>query len=186
MAESGGDTAVVNSIGCVGLWQINQPVHVKSHPTWTVRWLQDPFNNARAAKAIHASQGWGAWEAYTGPDGKGTDGPWRDHQATSTAVSAGWWEDFKRGFDFGPGPEDLFDGGTENDPGLSDALTGGLSESLKKTADVLVNPRTWLRISYGAVGIVLITGGLFLMARGTVVASAVKPLTKSISRVGSK
>jgi hypothetical protein len=65
MAESSGSTTVVNSIGCVGLWQINQPVWVKSHPTWTKAWLQDPAHNAAAAKVIYDSQGLNAWEAYT-------------------------------------------------------------------------------------------------------------------------
>ena len=63
MAESSGRTDIVNSIGCVGLWQINQPVHVKRHPTWTVRWLSDPMNNAKAAKAIYASHAPQPWEA---------------------------------------------------------------------------------------------------------------------------
>lgn len=63
--ESGGSTTVVNSIGCVGVWQINQPVHVKDHPGWTVAWLQDPANNATAAKTIFDSQGMAAWEVWT-------------------------------------------------------------------------------------------------------------------------
>ena len=71
MAESSGRTDVVNSIGCVGLWQINQPVHIKTHPTWTVAWLQNPVNNAKAAAVIYRAQGMKAWEAYTGPDGTG-------------------------------------------------------------------------------------------------------------------
>lgn len=65
MAESGGRTDVVNSIGCVSLWQINQPVHIKAHPTWTVPWLKNPLNNATAAKVVLKEQGLSAWQAYT-------------------------------------------------------------------------------------------------------------------------
>lgn len=61
MAESSGRTDVVNSIGCVGLWQINQPVHVKDHPTWTRAWLQNPANNARAAKVLYTQSGTAPW-----------------------------------------------------------------------------------------------------------------------------
>lgn len=63
--ESSLRTDVVNGIGATGLWQINQPVHVKDHPTWTKAWLQNPANNAMAAKVIYDQQGMGAWEAWT-------------------------------------------------------------------------------------------------------------------------
>lgn len=65
MAESSGRTDIVNSIGCVGLWQINQPVHISSHRTWTVAWLKNPLNNATAAKSLLNVQGLSAWQAYT-------------------------------------------------------------------------------------------------------------------------
>jgi hypothetical protein len=58
-------TAVNSSSGAVGLWQINQPVHVQDHPGWTRQWLMDPINNAAAAKIIYDQQGMGAWEAWT-------------------------------------------------------------------------------------------------------------------------
>lgn len=68
LAESGGNAKVVNRIGCVGWFQINQPVHVKAHPTWTRAYLQDPRNNAKAAYALFVANGkrWSpTWEAYT-------------------------------------------------------------------------------------------------------------------------
>lgn len=61
MAESSGRTDVVNSIGCVGLWQINQPVHVKAHPSWTTSWLQSPANNAYAASVLYRASGTAPW-----------------------------------------------------------------------------------------------------------------------------
>jgi hypothetical protein len=55
LAESGGDPGIVNSIGASGLWQIHpaQPGDL------------DPLTNARIAVSKLASQGLGAWEAYT-------------------------------------------------------------------------------------------------------------------------
>lgn len=65
MAESAGDPDVVNSIGCVGLWQIFQKKHAPDHPTWSVVWLKHPGNNAAAAKLLHGQRRWKPWEAYT-------------------------------------------------------------------------------------------------------------------------
>lgn len=176
MAESSGRTDVVNSIGCVGLWQINQRAHVKAHPTWTVAWLKNPLNNAKAAKVIYADQGWGAWEAYTGPDGRGSDGPWKDYQGKGGAVPAGWWDDFKDGFgdgfDLGPGPEDLFDGGTGNDGidslgALGDVATGvgTIAEAVQKAAVWMGEAKNWVRIGYVVGGGLLVAMGLAIVAK---------------------
>jgi hypothetical protein len=201
MAESSGNTDVINSIGCVGLWQINQPVHIKSHPTWTVAWLQNPINNARAAAVIYRQQGWAAWEAYTGPDGKGSDGPWRQYYQKSSshrAESAGWWGDFwdgfKDGFDTGPGPEDLVDGGMGNDPDLGEGLSGiedvakgvgTIAEAVAKSAIWIGNPRNWVRIGYVAGGGVLVLMGLTIVARplmsSTPAGQMAKQATKAVT-----
>jgi hypothetical protein len=201
MAESSGRTDVVNSIGCVGLWQINQPAHVGSHPTWTVKYLQNPLNNARAAAVIYRQQGFDAWEAYTGPSGHGSSGPWRNYYRGKgkAVIQANWWDDFKKGFgegfDFGPGPEDLFDGGTSNDPslgdvadltGLKDVATGigSIAEAVTKTAVWLGNSQNWVRIGYVAGGGVLVLLGLTIVARplvnGTPAGRAVKTATKAV------
>jgi len=185
MAESSGDTDVVNSIGCVGIWQINQPVHVKAHPTWTVKWLQNPLNNARAAKVIYDSQGFNAWEAYTGPDGRGDDGPWRQHYKKGGVVKA---SDDKTCDDYFS-PDDpagkycVDEGETPKMPPTPgealDALES-IPEALKKTADVLVNPRTWLRVAYGVGGAVLVLGGLFLLAEKSVGITSAGRIGKAI------
>ncbi|MFJ3812581.1 transglycosylase SLT domain-containing protein [Streptomyces sp. NPDC090073] len=197
MAESSGRTDVVNSIGCVGLWQINQPAHVGSHPTWTVSWLSNPINNARAAAVIYHQQGWDAWEAYTGPSGHGSSGPWRAYYQKNSkhaAESASWWGDFwngfKDGFDTGPGPEDLVDGGTGNDPdvmgGLGDVAKGigTIAEAVAKTAVWLGNSKNWVRIGYVAGGGVLVALGLTIVARpvlsGTPAARAAKAGVKAV------
>lgn len=171
MAESSGRTDVVNSIGCVGLWQINQPVHVKTHPTWTVSWLKNPMNNAAAAKVIYQSQGMAAWEAYTGKDGVGSDGPWRQFadssvkadqsgvtQASTSADNAGFLQDIT--------------------PDWMETIGQGVVH----TADVLVNPRTWLRVAYGVIGAGLVAGGLFLMVRNTAVQQVVGQAAGAIKK----
>lgn len=199
MAESSGRTDVVNSIGAVGLWQINQPVHVRAHPTWTVRWLQNPVNNAKAAAVIYRGQGFQAWEAYTGPDGAGSDGPWRNYykKGSGGTVPVSWWDDFwdgfGEGFDVGPGPEDLWDGGMSNDPGASigDVATGvgAIAEAVQKTAAWLGNSRNWVRVGYVVGGGLLVAMGLSIIARpllaGTPVgraATAAKTITTAKSR----
>jgi hypothetical protein len=55
LAESGGRSSIVNSIGAGGLWQIYPP-----EPGYL-----DPVTNARIAGRKLKSQGLGAWEAYT-------------------------------------------------------------------------------------------------------------------------
>lgn len=60
-AESGRRTDVVNSIGCVGLFQINAPVHKK----YDARRLKEGEYNTRAALEIYNSQGLQAWEVFT-------------------------------------------------------------------------------------------------------------------------
>lgn len=60
-AESGNRVEVVNSIGCVGLFQINAPVHKQ----FDRRRLATAEYNVRAALSIYKSQGIRAWEAYT-------------------------------------------------------------------------------------------------------------------------
>jgi hypothetical protein len=86
-AESSFRTAAVSYIGCCGgLWQINFQVHPVSKSS-----TFDPYINASWAKKIFDSQGLDAWEAYTGPDGSGSDGPWLAFENDSrTAVEEEW------------------------------------------------------------------------------------------------
>lgn len=203
MAESSGRTDVVNGIGAVGLWQINQPVHVKEHPTWTVAYLQNPVNNARAAATVYRKEGWNAWEAYTGPDGKGSDGPWRQFykpSSSSTVTPVFDWNDpFNLWPDaWGDAPGSL-GGDTLNDwgntdgstsksiaPGISDVATGigTIAEAVQKTAAWLGNSKNWVRIGYIAGGGVLVLLGLSIVAKplvaGTPVAKGATIAKKAI------
>jgi len=75
LAESGGNpnaTNTKNKDGSIdsGLWQINS-VHKRDHPTWTVDWLHNPNNNAKAMSII--SKGgtyWKPWTVYNNGDYK--------------------------------------------------------------------------------------------------------------------
>lgn len=184
MAESSGSTTVVNSIGCVGLWQINQPVHIRSHPTWTVAWLQNPVNNAKAAAVIYRGQGMAAWEAYTGPDGRGSDGPWRQYYKKGSGGGGGstnatqamdfWWLD-----PFGIVPGNPHDDYSPTDPyggnppysgtvdGVDDVATGvgAIAEAVQKASQWLGQAKNWVRVGYVTGGAVLVLLGLNIVAR---------------------
>lgn len=210
MAESSGRTDVVNPIGCVGLWQINQPVWVKSHPSWTKEWLKNPVNNARAAAVVYRAQGMKAWEAYTGPDGTGSDGPWRQYYrgARGGATAASWdpFEDFWNGLlgepKRGPGSE-----GWDEDPfgilpdvqtdlGIGDVAkgVGAIAEAVQKTAVWLGDSRNWVRVGYVTGGAVLVVMGLSIVARpllnatpgGAMVKKATKSMTTKTKRAPAK
>lgn len=82
LGESSGRVEVVNSIGCVGLWQINQPVHVAAHPSWTRSWLQQAGNNAKAAFTLSGGgKHFGPWVVYT-------NGSYKRFMATARTAAA--------------------------------------------------------------------------------------------------
>lgn len=193
MAESGGDTLIVNSIGCVGLWQINQPVWVKSHPTWTRKWLQNPINNAIAAKAVYAVQGFGAWQAYTGPDAKGSDGPWRKFENAPATVPAGfnWRDPFNLapdGSELEKSPRDwMLEHGFGTESPMDSVTPDWMSSAgsaIKATADWVSNPRNWLRVAYGVAGGALVIGGLLLMVRNTALEQVVSKAGGIVKNIG--
>lgn len=210
MAESSGRTDVINSIGCVGLWQINQPVHIRTHPTWTVKWLQNPVNNAKAAAVIYRQQGWSGWEAYTGPDGKGSDGPWRQYYKGSTSSGGGSTVtpvfDFNDPFglwpdDWGDAPDsiggdtlndwfDTEDGSTDRSiaPGIGDVATGigTIAEAVTKSAVWLGNPRNWVRVGYVAGGALLVGMGLSIVAKPLMAGTPAGRIAKAAGGMAKK
>lgn len=177
MAESSGRTDVVNSIGCVGIWQINQPVHVKSHPRWTVSWLKDPMHNAQAAKVIYDAQGMGAWQAYT-------SGAWRKYYKGSSsggASQAAWW-------DIIPGTG-LAEKGGEAVAGAGSVVTevSRIAQAVGKAGNWISDPQNWIRIGYVAIGGVLVVVGLQMVVRskaldklGPALGDAVETKTKGL------
>lgn len=150
-AESGGRTDVVNRIGATGWLQINQPVHVRSHPRWTKQWLKNPANNAMAAKVIYDEQGLTAWEAYT----NGSYQQFYGGAGTGAAQIRDPWL---------PGPLIPPDG---SGSGLGGAMAGlgDALDILKDAGNWLSQPKNWVRIGYAVGGIALVVVGLGVMAR---------------------
>lgn len=192
MAESSGDASVVNSIGAVGLMQVNQPVHVKAHPGWTVRWLQNPTNNLRAAKILFDEAGgkWdGPWLDSRDKGGLPTgNGGWGQHVKGSgaTAVSdpcAGLTGDMKRRCEESKG-------GTQdipidpNDPGAGTDLAGligqvgRIAQVTAKAANWAADPANWVRVVY------VVGGGVLAIAAVNVIARpVVAPVGQAVRQV---
>jgi hypothetical protein len=147
MAESSGRTDVVNSIGCVGLWQINQPVHVKAHPSWTRTWLQNPGNNARAAKVLYSQSGTAPWVSSKAKWGG----------AAGAGNSDGLqWSDI-------PGA-DAVSGAVDT---VGD-VAGGVSliaDGVAKTATWVSKPSNWVRVGYVVGGGVLVVAGVGMITK---------------------
>jgi hypothetical protein len=184
MAESSGDASAVNSIGAVGLLQINQPVHVGSHPKWTVSWLKDPINNLEAGLVLYKAAG----NKYDGPwldsRDKGGGGGWGQHVSGSGATQASdsfgssdpledFWNKLLGKPKRGPGSEDY-----DEDPfglndtlglsGLQDTATqlGRMAQAIAKAGNWMSDPANWVRVAY-------VTGGALLVL--TAVATVSKP-----------
>jgi hypothetical protein len=183
-AESSGRTDVVNSIGCVGIWQINQPVWVKQYPQWSVDWLKDPMHNAQAAKVIYNAQGLGAWEAYT-------NGAYKKYYGGSvstggTATQAGWLQDFEKGFsngwnfNFGQEGQDLQQQYDQSALGQVTNALGGLgqiSDRVGAASAWLGNPHNWLRVAYVAIG-----GLVLLVGIGGILRPVVQPVASTATK----
>lgn len=159
MAESGGRTDARGTVGEIGLWQINQPVHVKAHSTWTVAYLQNPVNNAYAAKTVLASQGLGAWTVYTSGAYKRFYGGTVSGAVDAAAAAAGAI----------PGPVGwIVDaagnlvqaGGAVVDTG---AQLGRIAVALGKAGNWISSPQNWVRIVYIGIGAAAVVGSMLLV-----------------------
>jgi hypothetical protein len=162
MAESSGRTDVVNSIGAVGLWQINQPVHVKRHPTWTVSYLKNPMNNALAAKVILRDQGMDAWEGYTNKayvKYMGADVQQVDDDPCALLKLAP--EAYKRCKNDNQGEPPRPPDGVDD----LDALAN-MAEALGKTVTWVSDAHNWIRIAYVMGGVFITLVGLNVVTRG--------------------
>lgn len=187
MAESGGDTDAVGLVGEIGLWQINQPVHVKAHPAWTVGWLRNPANNAAAAKVILSSQGLGAWSVYT-------SGAYRKYLDTaSTADKVG--TAVGGALDIAGGPVGAAYDTVSGLLSVGDQV-GRVAQAVAKTGNWVANPQNWLRVVYVGVGVGLVWSAVVMTnvntARGLLgqavgVAGAVaKSKAGSVARAAAK
>ncbi|WP_333746444.1 hypothetical protein, partial [Streptomyces sp. IBSBF 2950] len=112
----------------------------------------------------------------------------RNEAGSSSVTAAGWWDDIKDLF--GPPSIDDFEKGWDLGGDAGDAVLDaievpgleGITEGIKHTADVLVNPRTWLRVAYGITGAALVVGGLFLVVRNTAVQQTVGQVAKAVKK----
>jgi hypothetical protein len=159
MAESGGRTDARGTVGEIGLWQINQPVHVKAHPTWTVAYLQNPVNNAYAAKTVLASQGLGAWTVYTNGAYKQFYGGTVSGAVGAAVAAAGAI----------PGPVgwvvDAAGNLVQAGAGIVDtgAQLGRLAIAVAKAGNWVSSPQNWVRIVYIGIGAAAVVGAMLLV-----------------------
>lgn len=190
MAESGGNTRAHNpnagtGDNSYGLWQINMlgamgPARRREFGISRNEDLFDPFINARAAKKIQASQGLGAWSVYS-------SGAYRKFLGTSVKdegiENVADEEDPCELLKGTPTYKYCTDGGKPGED-IPDPLdvASGFADALKKTADFLVNPRSYLRIAYGLGGGILILGGLFLMAEKSTGVTRTARVAKSVQK----
>lgn len=177
MAESSGDDHVVNSIGCVGLLQINQPVHVGSHPKWTRKWLQDPMHNLAAGLVLYKAAG----SKFDGPwldsRDKGSGGGWGQHVSGSGGATqvddpcADIKGDAKKYCEEGqqdPNAEIPFDPNAGGEGGSLMNLAfevGRLAQVAAKGANWIADPANWVRVAYVVGGGVLAIAAVNMVAR---------------------
>lgn len=164
-AESSLNPAVVNSIGATGLFQINQPVHVKDHPDWSIAFLQNPQNNVAAARVV--SNGWTNHRPWVSSTlGQATALPASRLEATRFLQNP-----VQRGVE----------SGAVAASGAIDAATGPL-RAAGSLAHALTQPGTWLRVGYGLVGVLLIAVAVQQLTGSVpVVNKAVKVATKGLA-----
>jgi hypothetical protein len=194
MAESGGDASATNSSGATGIWQIMWPLHKGVVPCATSQnALEDANCNAQAAVALVGGgagfcSGWGTTAggnavgiALCGGSAKSQPAPYSFSQAvawakglgmnvsdafdpanTSQAVLTGWESWVKNILSWGVAPLSPVTGPVSSVLGLSDLISGttGIVEDV-------TSPTWWKRIGVGALGVVLVVGGVVLFISTT-------------------
>lgn len=140
--ESNGDAAAHNPSGATGLFQMMTPLHCGSYgiPSGSncQAWLEDPSNNARAAKALYDANGWTPW-ASSGGIPLPTD--W--DTTVTTKESSGLL-------------------GAAGDA-ASSIVPDPIKDAANSAADIvkaLFDPNTYLRLGKGALGAGLLGVGL--------------------------
>jgi hypothetical protein len=161
LAESGGDTAVThrNTNGSldVGLWQINS-IHGYSESA-----MKDPFQNAKAAKAIHAKQGYNAWTVFkSGAYNRQLPAALSGVPSSGTSLSS-----ILAGIKTLASVGDDVAGAI---PGQLAELTGAKAamsalELVSRAGTWINDPRNWLRIVYVMIGGALVVGALVMVTK---------------------
>lgn len=194
MAESSGNDKTVNPIGAVGLLQILQPTHVKDHPTWTVKWLQDPMNNLKAGLVLYKQAGNKLDGPWLDSRDKGDGGGWGKHVSGSgSSVSPVSDEDKRKKAEDacsllkGAAYDEcvrvhMEDGGGSLNPlqNLNDTAVqiSRLAQALAKAGNWMADPANWVRVVY------VVGGGILAIAAVNIVARPyINPLARSVRQV---
>jgi hypothetical protein len=174
MAESGGNERATNrnDDGSTdsGLWQINS-VHLRSHPTWTVTWLQNPANNAEAMRVVsNGGANWQPWTAFR-------NGKYKSHltqaraAVDATSGSTGDLSVSERLGDVAGGVGQLASDPLSVLADVAGALTGGFQAMLDIVNGIggwITDPHNWTRVAY------VLAGGALVVMAGAAVASDTK------------
>lgn len=175
LAESNGSPFIYNTYkqGHFGLFQISRSAHPDFFAGGSDAWA-DPIKNSQQAYEIYKRQGWGAWEGFTNKR-------WEKYKNDVAGAAL----DDLRGRPLGPG---LL--GDIQEDGIS-AVLGGAYDAISDAAETvaektnvgldvltdayeaLTKPAFWMRVGYGALGLALIAGGLFLVVRNTAISQTV-------------
>lgn len=166
MAESGGNPRSHNPVppdNSYGLWQINMlgsmgPTRRKQLGISSNEELYDPAVNARAMAQISSGgSNWQPWATYTGPDGKGADGPWRQYYDGAAPPVEGGIEQADLLPDFAvPGLD-----------ALTDAFRGinASAELAVGLAEWVSNAHNWVRVAQVLAGGLLVGVGISVAVR---------------------
>ncbi|MFJ6530883.1 hypothetical protein ACIQMZ_37255 [Streptomyces longwoodensis] len=195
--------------GHFGLFQISRSAHADFFAPGGegMRWV-NPTENAKEAYKIRQAEGWGAWEGHSNggymaflPQAKAAaavvarkqlvhpnDAGWLPSlirpgvtMAVITAVNAGGGK-----FNAGKAIVEGVTGGAAGvaegvvDSGAAVASTAAdMAQVVQGLWEALTTPAFWMRVAYGATGVVLVVGGLMLIVRNT-------PTGQMVSKVATK
>lgn len=199
--------------GHFGLFQISRSAHADFFaPSGEGMTWVNPAENAREGYRIYQNEGWGAWEAHSSgvyltnlgqakaavaafdkkAAGRTGTAYWQSlyrmqtRQNILTAVSSGGGLSGAAGDAIGPGVAAGAEGAAGGVVAAGDAVTstvGDMAQVVTGFWGAITNPSLWMRLGYGALGIVLVGGGLFLIVRNQ---PAVQRATKTVTRVATK
>jgi hypothetical protein len=181
--------------GHFGLFQISRSAHADFFAPGGegMDWVA-PWANSAEGYKVYQSQGWGAWEAHTNGTwlanyaqaktavaaykkkaGSGMDRSYHEkvfRMATRQAVV----DRLNKGGAFNSTAADALTAGIEAgaegtaggvvDSGAAVASSvGDMAQVVTGAWTALTTPAFWMRVAYGATGVVLVAGGLFLIVR---------------------
>lgn len=167
IAESGGHPSIYNTYkkGHFGLFQVSRSAWPDFFAGDSENW-RIPTRSAEQGYKIYQQQGWGAWQAsrlthlargrQAAKDLKNLSPDKRQEYADVVGKPLGTIADQL--------PEDPLGLGL---PDLTPQWASDLVAVVKDAYEALTTPAFWMRVAYGAGGMVLLAGGLFLIVRNT-------------------